>query len=404
MNTVNLDELKQLLAQTEPAKRKFAAAQFYRHRLGWLPHPLHGPNDKNVNAKARGKKPRRKGWKTWTANQVTDTLVAEWFADGAEDNVGIVVQAPHCIVDLDSKADNGESVRRWLGRQPHLAAVPRERTAGGAHLHFTCSDLPPITKNGEPYNSALVQELTANVTAEFFFGGQNLVVAPSLHVTGNTYEWEVGGSIPTVKWQELKQWFGFRLPDEAEPAQAHARRHPGRPRKEPPWWVRYRGDLRSVDLVAVVKILGLGAQVIDADQGKHSIECPWRSEHSNSEEPWRASDTSTTIFCKDDGMNFPAFKCLHAHCANRSLEHLLELAERHSPGVVDRNCKFERAWRPNQRSRDGRPRVPLPHIGRPDSVFAAEIGNVLGPKAVWFRKGPFVVMIRDEHEGESSRG
>ncbi len=45
-------------------------------------------------------------------------------------------------MDLDSKPDSGVSVRAWLEDHPALAAVPRERTGGGAHLHFICRDLP----------------------------------------------------------------------------------------------------------------------------------------------------------------------------------------------------------------------------------------------------------------------
>ena len=140
-----------------------AAAKFYRDRLGWAVHPLHGPNDKNARPRERGKKPIQKNWKSWTVGQVDDGFVKAHFGNGTQANLGVVLHGDHVVVDLDSKGDNGVSVNNWLGEQAELAKVPRERTSGGVHLHFHCSDLPPITKNGKAYEKALLSQIVARL-------------------------------------------------------------------------------------------------------------------------------------------------------------------------------------------------------------------------------------------------
>jgi DNA polymerase I-like protein with 3'-5' exonuclease and polymerase domains len=53
-----------------------------------------------------------------------------------------------------------------------------------------------------------------------------------------------------------------------------------------------------------------------------------------------------------------------------------------------------RVWIAGQSSGDGTPRVVLPTMGKPDSEFAREIGDVLAPKNCWFNYGEQVVTVR----------
>ena len=87
------------------------------------------------------------------------------------------------------------------------------------------------------------------------------------------------------------------------------------------------------------------------------------------------------IWCAKN--NYPTFKCLHAHCEERSLEQLLAYAELRGV-VIDDQCSEMRVWIAGRPSGDGTPRVVLPSMGKPDSVFAKEIGDVLGSKNCWF--------------------
>ena len=398
MNDINLDEAKRICEQPNSTQRMLEAANFYHQKLGWAVHPLHGPKDKNVDPRARGKKPIRKRWQTWTANQVTESLIESWFTDSSGLNIGIVVRPPHVVIDLDSKADDGKSVHQWLAENPGLAEVPRERTTGGAHIHFICHDMPLITKNGKPHGSPLTHKLNDAVTVELYCDGLNIVVAPSVHRSGNIYEWEVTGTIPVFKWAQLQKQFGFQLPDDARTADG--KNQPKKPRN---WYQRYRGDISTLDLVGAVKEAGLYGQIIDADLGKHSIKCPWVCEHSDGTEQWTSSDFSTAVLIPSDGKSWPVFKCLHAHCAERGLEHLLEFLESKKTGTVDLHCKHMRVWEEGQMSRNGRPRVELPKPGRPHSEFADEVGKLIGPKMVWFLREKLIVVIHEDKAQDGRR-
>ena len=50
-------------------------------------------------------------------------------------------------------------------------------------------------------------------------------------------------------------------------------------------------------------------------------------------------------------------------------------------------------WIDGQASRDGRQRVLLPNMDRPVSEFAAEMGQQIGPRKVWFNKAETVVAV-----------
>ena len=192
---------------------RLRTAEFYHRDLGWAIHALCPPNRGQDHE--RGKKPIAKGWRSHTAAEVTPDYLREHFANGSNFNLGVVVRGPFVHVDLDSKPDAGESVRTWLSSQPQLAAIPRERTGGGAHLVFVCRDLPEGVAKAK---KAITAQVNGSVTAEFYADGMNLVVSPSVHKSGARYVWDVTGEIPEVSWAQIRQWFGF-----AEPAGSEAR-------------------------------------------------------------------------------------------------------------------------------------------------------------------------------------
>ena len=260
---------------------RLRTAEFYHRDLGWAIHALCPPNRGQDHE--RGKKPIAKGWRSHTAAEVTPEYLREHFANGSNYNLGVVVRGPFVHVDLDSKPDAGESVRTWLNSQPQLATIPRERTGGGAHLVFVCRDLPePVAKA----KKAITAQVNANVTAEFYTDGMNLVLSPSVHKSGARYVWDVTGEIPEVSWAQIRQWFGFDEPAEAKR---------GRPQKDKPWWCRFKGTLHSLDAVALFKAVDLLGDCIDPDAGKWSVRCPWEGDHSGAK-GGNGSDTYTVIF------------------------------------------------------------------------------------------------------------
>jgi DNA polymerase-1 len=354
---------------------RLAAAQFYFNTLGWAIHPLYAPD--RGEPKERGKKPIFKGWRNHTATDITHDDLTKCFGPGTKHNIGCVVRPPFIHVDLDSKPDAGASVMEWLATMPELAAVPRERTGGGVHLAFICRDLPEgILKSKQ----APTCKINDKVNAELYLNGLNIVLSPSVHKSGHQYTWEVTGDIPEVKWVDLCRWFGFATPE---------LKKRGRPPKELPWWFDWPEDLRTLDLTKVLESFGMLGECLSADEQKWAVRCPWESEHSGGANDAPGSDT--IIFNHPE--TTPGFRCLHAHCAERSIKDLLAWLDERKPGVVAANCRSMRAWNPGQNGSGDRRRILLPGLGRPDSEFCEEAGADIGPRELWFRKGNYVCEV-----------
>jgi DNA polymerase I len=354
--------------------------------LGLPVYPCNRPNEGRGNE--RGKKPCFTGWKHWKCSDLTDAIRREYFECEDTSNIGCFINAPRIVVDLDSKPDQGRSVMEWLKGQPALSAVPRERTAGGVHLWFTCPDLPEFyNKRGHPYEKNLVSEISEKVIAELVFCS-NVILSPSRHPEGVSYRWEVGGEVPEISWAQLQEQFGFEAPDAPKAKKG----------KEKPWWSAYSGDVRTLDIVELAEELGLHGELLDADKRTHSVRCPWAEEHSDAGREWSSRGSDTVVF-EGSGDQMPGFHCLHAHCQERDLKEFLAWAESRVKGIVDKNCEVQRVWSKGQRSADGvRPRILLPGIGRPDSVFATEGGQLIGRKHAWFSFADNPVVIRESVE------
>ena len=300
---------------------RLAAARFYADTLDWAVHPLFAPD--RGEPRERGKKPIMKGWRNHIAADVTPDLLTKHFGPGTKHNLGCVVRPPFIHVDLDSKPDAGESVMAWLATMPELAAVPRERTGGGAHLAFICRDLPEAILKAKQAPTCKIND---KVDAELYLDGLNLVLSPSVHKSGHTYQWEVTGEIPEVKWADLCRWFGFAIPEEKKP---------GRPAKDKPWWAAFKGDLHTLDLTAAFREAGLLGECLDPDAGKWVVRCPWVENHGTGGRDWKPGDSSTVVF---EGEEMPAFHCLHAHCEGRKSQDAILWLESRYPGIIDRHC------------------------------------------------------------------
>ena len=363
---------------------RLRAASFYHQQLGWAVHPLVPPD--RGDEKERGKKPCSKGWRDHKAADVTPEDLYEVFSSRTPYNLGVVVRPPFIAVDLDSKPDSGASVRAWIEAHPALAAVPRERTGGGAHLHFICRDLPEgVLKS----RKALTSQLTHQVSAELYFNGLNLVLSPSVHKSGHRYTWEVTGPIPEVRWEQLRRWFGFETPEV---------RKPGRPAKEKPWWSQWREDLRTLDLVKVAGELGILGGCLDPDTGKWAVRCPWQDQHS---ERAKGEPGSDTVLFNAHG-TLPAFRCLHAHCDGRSAPDFVQWCEAQRPGIIAAHCTGLRVWQPGVRPSGARPKIVLPSTGRSASEFGREMGAAIAPVLDLFHFSGNVVEVIKVHQADKN--
>ena len=354
---------------------KLEAARFYHSALNFAVHALVPPDRGDENE--RGKKPISKGWRSHVAAEVTPEYLDRHFGPGSNYNLGAVVRPPYVHIDLDSKPDAGTSVRIWLAAQAHLSTVPREQTGGGAHLLFICRDLPESVAAAK---KALTVSITDAVQAELYTDGMNIVLSPSIHKSGHRYFWEVTGAIPAVSWDDLAKWFGFEAPESAKR---------GRPKKEKPWWADFKGNLYTLDAVALFKEVGILGDCLDPDDGKWALTCPWEKDHTGG----GPKGTATVIFQKDDSESIPAFKCLHSHCVERTIKDVLLAIESEKPGLVDRHCRDRRVFQKGGVNTEGLPQVVLPGLGRPDSKFAIDMGDIIGPREVWFNKGEELVWV-----------
>ena len=126
------------------------------------------------------------------------------------------------------------------------------------------------------------------------------------------YVWEVTGEIPTVSWQWIVETFGFRLPGEKEQKPKEER--------EIPFELYFKGDFKFLDMVKLADVLNLAPELLNAEDSKYAIICPWQSEHT---ETAQADTSSTVIYQKELGTHWPAFKCLHSHCETREIKDVI---------------------------------------------------------------------------------
>ena len=126
------------------------------------------------------------------------------------------------------------------------------------------------------------------------------------------------------------------LPDGKAEAEDDAPKTRGRPQKAPPWWTSFKGDLTTLDLTAMFRQAERLGECLDPDTGKHAVRCPWSEEHGNGGTDWKPDASDTVIFTEGQ---WPAFKCLHAHCAERSLKDVCAWFEQSSPGSIEKHCK-----------------------------------------------------------------
>ncbi len=72
-----------------------------------------------------------------------------------------------------------------------------------------------------------------------------------------------------------------------------------------------------LDAVSLFRELGL---YLGANDDKHNVTCPWREEHSGP-----SADSATVVFEAVPFERGAGFKCMHAHCADRGIDDVVDL-------------------------------------------------------------------------------
>ena len=357
------------------------AFRFYRDELKLHVYPVDGTWSKRS---APGKKPTVGAWWDYDPNDCDP----ERFFNGSKcHNIGFAPKNHVIAIDLDSKPDKGESVRRFLGEHPDRIRGPYHETNGGAHILFICPDIPQMSKlDGKPLLEPLKARVCEGVDAELFHSDHsNVVLPPSLHIQGCVYRWKTFGEIPVVSWQWLQDTFGFTAP-------VNERKGHSKKKKKIPWHVKFKGDLSTLNVTAMLQTLGRAPELVDGEDNKYAILCPWDGDHSVH---GKGDGSSTVVWQNPD--TWPGFKCLHAHCNEKGTQQLLEWAESKEPGIVDRFCKRSRIYEPGQHE-DDRPRILHPN-DRLDSEVHTDLGKIIGPKYSWLQRASLVVLLHEVPSG-----
>jgi len=226
-------------------------------------------------------------------------------------------------------------------------------------------------------------KVTSKVSGEMFLHSQSyIVISPSVHESGHIYSWEVFGDIPIWSWGEFTSEFGEFLP-EKEATKSKRGRESDEEKRTRKW----KGDLRSLDLEALLKEAGLFKEVDSKDPAKFIIRCPFEAEHSKTE------DKGTAAWSPHDE-KWPAFNCFHTHCAGRKALDYLEQIERDHPGIVDKHCAEKWTYEKGSADRHGRVKVNLPQAGEQEKgEFVADVAKALADKEFWFTSNKRVTRI-----------
>jgi Bifunctional DNA primase/polymerase, N-terminal/Primase C terminal 1 (PriCT-1) len=175
------------------------AALTYASKLKWAVFPLHTPLNKrctcnNPNCKSVGKHPRVKnGLKAATTNI---NVIMNWWKQWPEANIGIATGelSGFIALDIDPRHGGDESLLKLKKQYSHLPCTVEAVTGGGGY-HILFKN-PGQIKNRTNILPGL------DVRGE----GGYIVGPPSLHISGNKYEWELSCRPLEVPLENMPLW------------------------------------------------------------------------------------------------------------------------------------------------------------------------------------------------------
>jgi hypothetical protein len=309
----------------------------YFLEIGLLIHPCQPPDA--TGCVDPGKSPK------WTVERRLKASAEERRKafQGNHDNVGLVPLAPNVLLDVDDDTSDGRGMKVFEARHPNLYGdTLRHRTGNGARFCLYCPDVPP----GQ--GKIVIQNYLGLVglRVEIFVGaGENIIIPPSVHPNGTVYTFE-GVRALTVRWAGMLLAFNYRPESDGE------RRKGGAAYADPDWKRAFRGNLLTLDIVALADHFGvLGEERHETQEGYkcYTCRCPWREEHNhNKTEEWNERDTSSVILFKAGSL--PRFDCKHSHGDQYKLPQFLGWCEEQEAGIVDQFCTRQWQERRSKRS------------------------------------------------------
>jgi Bifunctional DNA primase/polymerase, N-terminal len=258
--------------------------------------PLHDPTAghcsciKGPDCASSGKHPRL-DWKPYQERRAEADEIRAWWDRWPTANVGIVTGTISglCVLDIDYRNGGFETL---VELDHHGAAMPDDNPVAitgseGLHHYFALDAALP---KSAPFQGIDIQA-----------DGALVVAPPSRHASGRSYRW--ARSLDT-RWPVIPHWIRWAVAE----YEGHAAAPPSPPLP----------DADQDDVLAALQAAGLylGRH---RRAGLHRIRCPWRALHSNGD--------PEAVVIEPGGSAAPgwAFRCLHGHCADRSIGDLLSL-------------------------------------------------------------------------------
>lgn len=263
-----------------------------------------------------GKHPRTaKGFQDATRDAVT---IKRWWMRWPQAHIGVATGAMSgiVVVDIDPRNGGEEALHDLEDTHGKLPVTPHALTGGGGS-HFIY--LRPKAAHVASRPMARGVDIKAD--------GGYVIAAPSGHLSGRQYTWELTQALGDTPLAELPAWISEKL---------HRDRHAYTPLTATPVTNGFVGAAFEA----------AGWLLRKVGEGRCAAQCPWESEHSGGSR----GDSSTVIFAPPVGSVKGWFHCSHEHCRNRKQEDVfkaipaaarqtalrrLELPDEYDPTVDD---------------------------------------------------------------------
>jgi hypothetical protein len=166
MHTEGVDKLSDVLPSALEYKK-----------MGWVIHPLTSPDDSGPSP---GKRPKLSSWSDLREPPSKEQMV-KWWGNGSNYNIGVVCGSVSgiTVIDIDDNVfmgylTEGIDTSDW---------VMSKRTADRGHIFFQYEDTPELVNH--EYSYIKIDIRNDNTKG----GGGNLVLPPSIHPSGDRYQW-----------------------------------------------------------------------------------------------------------------------------------------------------------------------------------------------------------------------
>lgn len=276
-------------------RKMLRSAKLYAERWGLHIFPLHEVHDgvcscsDGASCGNPGKHPRtHRGLLEATVD--LDKIEA-WWKRWPQAPIGIACgPSGLVVVDVDPRNGGDDSL---VELEREHGALPQTWTAltGGGGQHYVYA--APAGKEIRSTKLAIGIDIKA--------GGGYIIAAPSLHVSGRAYAWDVNAHPDDIEHPApLPGWVLAKL---EQPA-----------RKQ---YARSSAAVTDGLIGAAFEAAGWMGRGLGDDRS--AVQCPWEDEHTGG----KRYDSSTVVFAPAPGRRTGWFHCSHSHCADRKLADVL---------------------------------------------------------------------------------